>query len=142
MDFGEYEQFILKKFDSWTLFLHRAQYPYLGRSYAWSNRDEANIVENMNSSEREELFNLVLPEWGNAVNKLSPYDRTNLSCFGNTPPHLHWHLIPRSNNPRIWNGLTFDDPNPRGNYVPHPKRKFSLDLLLEIKEEMISALKG
>ena len=133
---GDYDKFKIKIYNNWDLYLHEQQYPYIGRYYAWAQRDDAAKVTDMTARERDELFDVVIPAWNNAVAKLFKHDWPNVACLGNTAPHLHWHLIPRYNSPRIINGIEFTDPNPTGNYAPYPKKTLPLELILEIKKDM------
>jgi len=135
-----YERFKIKVYDNWGLFLHINQYPYIGRCYAACNREEANHLSDMLKVEREEMFDLVVPEWESAVKELYRHDRTNIASLGNTWNHLHWHLIPRYNSPRDVHGVLFEDPNPKGNYAPYPKKKLAEETLMEIVEDFKSRL--
>src|SRR3989344_6980266 len=128
----EYEQFRIKRYDNWGLFLHTAQFPYLGRCYAWALREEAERVTDMNLLERNELFDIVIPEWDKAVKKLFNHDWSNVVLLGNNSPHIHWHLIPRFNSPRKINNIEFIDQNPKGNYAPYLKKELPLEMLLKI----------
>jgi len=136
----DYEQFKIKGYDNWDLYLHISQFPYIGRCYAWAKRDSAFNVMDMSAGERNELFNLVMPEWSSAIKQLFSHDTANLACLCNEAKHLHWHLIPRYNSPRIFYGVEFVDPNPKGNYSTYPKRKIQEDILLKIKEDITSKL--
>ena len=130
----DYDQFRIKRFDCWDLYLHVNQYPYVGRCYAWAIRPEADKISDMNVVERDELFSLIIPSWEKAVQQLYSPDRTNLAILGNETPHLHAHIIPRYSTPRNYYEIEFVDPNPKGNYVPYEKKKIDLNLLLLIKE--------
>lgn len=130
----DYEQFKIKIYNSWDLYLHASQFPYVGRCYAWAKRENSKKVLDMTKEDRDELFDVVIPQWENAVNVNFSPDWTNISSLGNTTPHLHWHLIPRYHSPREVKGIQFVDPNPIGNYAPYPKMEISLDILLEIKQ--------
>lgn len=132
----DYEQFKIKRFDNWDLYLHVQQFPYLGRAYAWARRDGVNEVSQMNSDERDELFDVVIPSWENSMKLFHDKFRTNLAIFGNTSPHLHAHLIPRFETPRQYRGIDFIDSNPTGNYAPYPKKELPLEMLLSIKEQI------
>jgi diadenosine tetraphosphate (Ap4A) HIT family hydrolase len=132
----DYEEFKIKAYDSWDLFLHMNQYPYIGRCYAWARRENAGKVNEMNPDEREELFGLVIPEWDNAVSELFGEHWPNVACFGNEAPHLHWHLIPRYSSSIVRYGVEFRDPNPGGNYSPYPKRRIEKRVLIQIKEDI------
>src|SRR3989344_4410977 len=133
---SDYEQFKIKEYDFWGLFLHVNQYPYLGRCYAWAKREDADYITGIKSGELIELFGDILPAWNKAVYELFQHDRPNLAILGNEVPHLHAHLIPRYNSPREFEGITFTDPNPTGNYSPYPKQKLSLEVLLRIRDSI------
>ncbi len=130
----DYDQFKIKEYNNWDLFLHINQFPYLGRCYAWARREDADKITEINSGELVELFETIIPAWDRAVYRLFQHDRPNVAILGNEAPHLHAHLIPRYNAPRFYFGIDFVDPNPKGNYAPYPKRKIELDILLIIKE--------
>ena len=76
-----YEKFLIKRYRHWGLYLHAAQFPYVGRCYASANRQNADVVTDMSADEREELFELVVPEWKNGVHRAFPMDRENLAIF-------------------------------------------------------------
>ena len=131
-----YEQFKIKRFDLWDLYLHVNQFPYLGRCYAAAIREDADLITDMLPAESQELFFLVIPSWHKTLQKLFGESRPNIAILGNDWPHLHAHLIPRFRNPKSFYGIEFIDPNPKGNYSPYPKREISLDVLLRIKEDI------
>src|SRR3989338_6001240 len=128
-----FEQFKIKTYDLWDLFLHEQQFPYLGRCYAWARREDAQKVTDMSPRETSELFEKVIPAWNTAIEKLFQHDWPNVSCLGNTSPHLHWHLIRRYHSPRVFRNISFVDPNPTGNYAPYPKQELDVEILQEIK---------
>lgn len=132
----KFEDFKIRTFEFWDLYLHKNQFPYLGRCYAWAKRPEARKVSDMNPAETKELFEVVLPAWEKALKIVSNPDWTNAACLGNTSPHLHWHFIPRYNSPRQFDGFEFIDPNPKGNYAPYPKKELPTGLLMHIKTEL------
>ncbi|VVB78439.1 Uncharacterised protein [uncultured archaeon] len=132
----EYNKLKIKVFDNWDLFLHENQYPFLGRSYAWARREDARTALDMSRSERDELFEEVIPKWESAIKKLFSNDLSNICSLGNTTTHLHWHLIPRYNNPRSFFGIDFADPNPKGNYSPYPKKDLDESLLFDIRDRI------
>ncbi len=132
----DYDQFKIKEYDFWDLFLHQNQYPYLGRCYAWAKREDADQITVIKSGELVELFGDIIPAWNRAVCQSFQHDWPNLVILGNETPHLHAHLIPRYNTPREFQGITFIDPNPTGNYAPYPKQKLELDILLHIRDSI------
>jgi len=134
----DYDQFKIKRYDLWDLQLHTEQYPYIGRCIAWAHRLEADLVTDMNASERDELFDLVVPDWKRAVTELYGPMRPNLSILGNEVAHLHAHLVPRFEIVKLFYGMEFVDPHPRANYSPYPKNELGLEILLRIKEDICS----
>ena len=132
----EFSQFSIKKFEHWELFLHKNQYPYIGRCYAWALREDAQKITDITREESQELLELIIPRWDKAIQELYQHTWPNVAILGNDAPHLHAHLIPRYNQPVIVHGVTFTDPNPKGNYSPYPKQELSLDFLLRIKDEI------
>ncbi|MBI2665981.1 HIT domain-containing protein [Candidatus Woesearchaeota archaeon] len=137
----DFSQFLLKTYLHWELYLHKNQFPYIGRCYAWARRAEADKISDMTVAEMEELFISVIPHWEHAVQQLYQPSRTNLAILGNETPHLHAHLIPRYIVQKNFYGIAFQDPNPYGNYAPYPKKELSLEVLLKIKQEIQQKLK-
>ena len=132
----DYEQFKIKRFDLWDLYLHKNQFPYIGRCYASAIRADADLVTDMATKEAEELFSLVIPSWYKAILKLFGKSHPNVAILGNEWPHLHAHLIPRFQDTKHFYEIDFIDPNPKGNYSPYPKKEISLDIILKIKKDM------
>lgn len=130
------EQFKLKTYNFWDLFLHEHQYPYLGRCYAWAKRDGADLVSDIDPMEMWELFQTIVPKWDFAVYKLFNRSRPNVAILGNETPHLYAHLIPRYRTPCNYDGTIFVDPDPNGDYAPYPRIDLPLDTLLNIRDIM------
>ncbi len=121
--------------------MHPNQHPYIGRCYASAIRPEADIITDMNDIERKELFDLIIPEWIVALDRLfgMPF-RPNFCVLGNEWAHLHTHLIPRYVRSVLYQGMCFCDPNPRKNYAPYQSQKIPLELLNCIKSEFTDIL--
>ena len=136
----KYEQFKIKEYGQWDLFLHINQFPYIGRCYAWAKREDADLVTDMNPEETEELFQTIIPSWNRTVKNLFQSDRPNIAILGNEANHLHAHLIPRYNSVCEHYSIKFEDPNPKGNYAPYPKRKLDQTILFEIRDEIKSKI--
>ena len=136
----DYEQFKIKTYSLWDLFLHKHQFPYIGRCYASAKRPEAKTIRDMKIEERNELFDLIIPEWEIAIKILFTPTRINMASLGNTHNHLRWHLIPRYREPKELFGITFTDTDPSRNYSPYPKKDIPLETLLYIKEAIKAKL--
>lgn len=132
----DYEQFKIKQFDLWDLYLHKNQFPYLGRCYALTIRENADSITDITKEEAEELFSLIIPSWQRSVSELYGKSHPNVAFMGNDWHHLHAHLIPRFQYAKHIYGIDFIDPNPKGNYSPYPKKEILLEILLKIKEDI------
>jgi diadenosine tetraphosphate (Ap4A) HIT family hydrolase len=136
----EFAQFKIAAYGYWELFLHKQQFPYVGRCYAAAIRPSAESILDMHPWEAEELIGKVVPAWNKAVKTLFNHDWPNVAILGNDWRHLHAHLIPRYFTPRTAHGIEFVDPRPKGNYAPYDKKEIPLETLLAIKEEIRSKL--
>ena len=137
----DYFRFKIKVYTYWDLFLHENQFPYIGRCYAWVRKENVTNLEEMSKSEMFALFDVIIPEYSEAIRKLFPFDKLNLAIFGNEAPHLHAHFIPRRNNPIKVYDIEFTDPNPNGNYSPY-NREFEIpdQTLMQIKIDITKYL--
>ena len=132
----DFEQFKIQRFGHWDLYLHKNQFPYIGRCYASAIRPDADVVTDISAEEAVELARIVIPSWHTSVAALFGASRPNVAILGNEWQHLHAHLIPRFEGTKKFYGIDFIDPNPTGNYAPYPKKEISLDVLLRIKEDI------
>ena len=64
-----YEQFKVKVYSLWDLFLHERQFPYLGRCYAWAKRKNAQKFTDMTLEEVGELMTIVRA-WDRTIREL------------------------------------------------------------------------
>ncbi|PIN69128.1 hypothetical protein COV93_06790 [Candidatus Woesearchaeota archaeon CG11_big_fil_rev_8_21_14_0_20_43_8] len=131
-----YEHLLIKDYEKWGLYIHKEQYPYLGRCVAWAKRPDAERIIDMDPVERDELFGLIIPAWDSAIKRLYNHDWPNVACLGNTVRHLHWHLIPRYHSVRNFHGIDFIDPRPDANYAPYEKKDLGHDIIIGIKDEI------
>ena len=131
-----FDKFKIKTYSLWDLYLHKNQFPYVGRCYAAAKRENAAKITDMTPEEGAELFNIIIPEWDKSISALFQHDWPNVAILGNDWPHLHAHLIPRYSTPRTVQGIEFVDPNPKGNYSPYPKKELPLELLLQIRDSI------
>lgn len=136
LEIFNYEQLKIETFPSWTLYLHKEQYPYLGRCYAAAIRPEAEHIAQITGPEASELNCYITPLWYQTVQKLYQADWPNLAILGNEWRHLHAHLIPRYFSPRNFYGYEFIDPQPNKNYAPYPKKELPLELLFKIRDDI------
>ena len=138
----DFEEWSIKEYKHWKLFLDQNQYPYLGKCYAWAKRANADLVTDMNQEEREELFETIIPAWKTAIENLYGTIRPNVAILGNLSPHLHAHLVPRCKIPRTIHGIEFIDPIPQGFLLPPVLNKeVPLEIIVKIRDEIKKELK-
>ena len=143
-----YERFKIRKYLHWTLYLHENQH-YLGRCYAWLNRDcredeRPHRLSELSEEERYELFHFILSPYEKALDQLFGPDHINYAWFGNEIDqhngHGHMHLIPRYEEPITFAGHEFCDEQWGENYAPYPKNKLPKKLVSLILEELLRKL--
>ncbi|MFZ4648724.1 MAG: hypothetical protein ACOYMB_03795 [Patescibacteria group bacterium] len=137
---NEFDYLKIYSFKQWDLFLHPNQYPYIGRCYAWAKRDEAKSLMDMNRTEREELFEVIIPLWNKVIHSIFQHNLSNFAIFANSASHLHAHLIPRYNKPVIFKGIKFVDSNPCGNYSPYIKKEIPINTFEEVKSSIVELI--
>lgn len=99
----------IKRYDNWDLQLFRDDQYYIGRTVAvFKGRHIVDLIDLL-PYEREELFEVLIPELQKSLSKIYDPDMYNYSSIGNDCPHLHLHIIPRYKEPRIFKGRKFED---------------------------------
>jgi diadenosine tetraphosphate (Ap4A) HIT family hydrolase len=140
-DAGEYEQFRIKNYEHFAVFLHKNQY-YLGRCYIYLHRSNILDLHDMLPAEQKEFFH-VGHDLKHALKRAFDPDKFNDASLGNEHEHLHIHIIPRYRSPRNFDGVKFTDENWGKNYVPYNKDfEVSLETLLKIKDRIGSELRS
>lgn len=155
----EYQGYVLKDYPFWTLFLHKKQWPYVGRCYAWWKDRKPGEGEGMPPGlipkpARGWLFDQIFWEVARACGALgyttSPYGERfllNMCCLMNEPVHnhhMHWHFIPRSAHSIVLEAIDLrcEDTEWGRNYAKPPLGEQELDepRLQHIRTRMIDAL--
>ena len=105
----KFEDESIKRYDYWDLQLFRDDQYYIGRTVAvFKSRHIVDVTE-LESEEREELFNTVIPELQESLDSLFEPDLYNYTSIGNDCRHLHFHIIPRYKKSKTFNGKQFED---------------------------------
>jgi diadenosine tetraphosphate (Ap4A) HIT family hydrolase len=133
----KFSETALKEYTDWEVQLFLNQY-HLGRSLIKLKRHAVDLTE-LKEDERKELFEKVLPELEDTLNKLFQPDLYNQATLGNDCRHLHIHVIPRYSSERTFNGQTFRDENWNEDYRPHPDTIDIPDATFEKMEEKIAS---
>lgn len=133
-----YEQFVIKKYKYWTLLVNEYQ-TYLGKAVAWLEREgDMQRLSSITKEEREEFWNVVLPEYENALEKSFKPDHMNYAWLGNWfhmhKGHGHMHLIPRYASPREFAGRTFVDEKWGSHYIPTNDQSLSIELAHAVRD--------
>ena len=137
---AQYEQFVLKKYQHFTLFLHDDQH-YLGRAYAWLVREGE--MQRFSQLTRGELIELAMiaKEYEKVLEILWHPDHMNYAWLGNFfhehKGHGHMHFIPRYKLSRSYAGITFTDGRWGRNYPGSPALKLEKGKLFAIRDAII-----
>lgn len=106
---NEFSQYRVEQYSNWDVQVFRDDQYYIGRlAVVLKGRHIENMV-NLTKEEREELFELVLPDINRGLNNLFSPDHYNYASLGNDCRHLHLHVIPRYKNPVTFDGTEFED---------------------------------
>lgn len=134
----DYSHLRLLEGEFWNLGLHPKQ-TYLGRSVVELDRELTDPLE-CTKAERDELWEVILPAFRAAIVEAFQPVRINYGHQANKRDQVHWHLIPRYENPntREFEGIVFTDVNIGHNYSPHsaPPSGFD-DVRLEALRDFI-----
>ena len=131
----DYNELVVKEYKYWTLKVHENQ-SYLGRCVIALNR-EGNLDPFLECAQEEqnELRSIVV-ELSEALKKLFHYDMMNYSNLRNVWHHCHWHIIPRYETSRTFEGMVFEDNQWGGNCYPTPKWKLDMEMLRKIRDAL------
>ena len=105
----EYEKFKIKEYKHWIVYLHDKYYAgYLGSMYIWAKREGDRDIIDMTKEEKEEFFNIGR-KVKKALKELFNPGRFNYAALQNVSHHLHVHVVPRYESPRMFAGREFVD---------------------------------
>lgn len=122
----------------WMLVLNTNQ-RFLGACF-WVLRRHLETVADLTTTEWMDLH----PQLARATQALtllfSP-DHFNYAFLQNQERHVHMHIYPRYAQPRVFTGLTFDDPDYPSHYsVPAPSRHLTAEQYDLIAQGLRTAL--
>lgn len=120
----------IKEYKYWDAMLHHNQC-YLGRSVVWCKRNNVEDFLDMNPEELKEFWE-ISKKLRDAIKKAFNSDLINYASFSNVTKHLHFHIIPRYNKKRIFEGFEFTDENFGNSPFPYDNN-FEIDKELKAK---------
>ncbi len=89
--------------------LNRDQF-FLGYTFVVTKKHVTELFH-LDKKARETVMEEV-NEVAAALYKLFQPDKINYELLGNMVPHMHWHLIPRFRNDRLWPRPVWTEPHP------------------------------
>ena len=139
-----YDQFCIKKYKYLTLTLEDRQ-RYLGQAVAWlESPGEMQRITSLTKEERDELFDVVLPQYEAAIAKLFQPDHMNYAWLGNDfklhKGHGHMHLVPRYAGPREFLEITFPDPRWGSHYSPYESLSQPIEIALAVRKAIADVI--
>lgn len=106
---NDFEKFSLESYEYWDLQLFRDDQYYIGRTVIVLQERHTEDLADLTVPEREELFDVVIPDVQSALEKTFQPDNYNYTSLGDDCSHLHIHVIPRYQHSVEFNGQTFTD---------------------------------
>ena len=106
---NKFEDFSLSTYEYWDLQLFRDDQYYLGRTIIVLRERHIEDITDLTVPEREELFDVIIPDLQSALTETFQPDNYNYTSLGDDCSHLHIHVIPRYQNAIEFNGRTFSD---------------------------------
>ncbi len=116
---------LVEEFDHWVILLRPAQ-PTLG-SLVLAAKGDATAFSDLPAPAFSELA-AATQAIEKALAALTTYERINYLMLMMVDPNVHFHVIPRYSEPRIWNEIAFPDEGWPG--VPNLKLVVNLDAKL------------
>lgn len=104
----DFEKLLIKDYKNWQVKLHHNQ-NYLGKCVLWFKGDEKDFID-LNEEEREEFFEIT-KKLKEVLKELFNPDLFNYLSLNNKTKHLHFHIMPRYKEKRIFNNKEFLDDN-------------------------------
>ena len=111
----------LAESEYWTLILNHNQ-RFLGACF-WALRHHIETITALTPAEWVDLHTQLISVT-QALNQHFQPDHFNYVFLQNQDRHVHMHIYPRYAQPRLFAGITFDDPDYPSHYtVPGPARR-------------------
>ncbi len=101
-----YPDTLIREFDHWVVLLRPAQ-PTLG-SLVLAAKSDATAFGDLPAAAHAELAPIT-QAIESALGRFVNYARINYLMLMMVDPHVHFHVIPRYDGTREWNGRTFPD---------------------------------
>ncbi len=130
-----YKHLLIKRYKYWRLELGCNQY-FLGKCLLILNRHEEDLM-NITLYEQKELFQ-ISKHVRDILKELFQPDKFNYSSLGNEENHVHWHVVPRYKQKRLFESTVFEDKIWGRNYAHYDK---SFSISREIENKIVLALK-
>lgn len=138
MEPDPFAHLLVKDYTYWAVYVYEWQ-NYLGRCIVWCKRDNALDITDATPEELTELLE-VLKELRSALTKAFGADWMNYAFLGNDTRHLHGHVIPRYQSPRMFAGTQFTDERWGKNYQTDRTFVVGDAVLQQIKETITKEL--
>jgi diadenosine tetraphosphate (Ap4A) HIT family hydrolase len=116
-----YPDTLIAEFEHWVVLVRPAQVT-LG-SLILASKSETTAYSELPAEAFAEQA-LVISAIESALHQFCKYERINYLMLMMVDPHVHFHVIPRYSEPRLWNGTTFVD----GGWPSMPELKLIVDL--------------
>ncbi len=132
-----YPDTLVREFDHWAVLLRPAQVT-LGSLVLAAKSDATAYSDLPAEAFAEQSLAVVAIERG--LRRLCDYERINYLMLMMVDPHVHFHVIPRYSEPRVWSGVDFADTGWPGPPQLNLSVKLSPEQLLSLISEIKAVL--
>jgi diadenosine tetraphosphate (Ap4A) HIT family hydrolase len=129
---------VLKKYKYWTVMIHPYQ-SFLGRCRIVFNSHLVDFLDT-DKKQKEELIRIMEQLKIRLVELFEP-DLFNYATLGNFERHLHVHMIPRYEKPRVFQGIEIHDEKWNDIHRPYRKLELPSGVMEELKRQIKDGLK-
>lgn len=141
-----YAQFAVKRYKHWILQVEEKQ-RYLGQAVVWLRREgDMQRLSSLSRTERNELWDKVLPEYEKALVSLWKPNHLNYAWLGNYfhlhKGHGHLHIMPRYKSSRRFAGTVFKDDRWGKNYVPYADNEKTIKVAHAVRAALANKIPG
>ena len=102
----EYKRTLIREYDYWVVLLRPAQITF--SSLVIACKEEAESISTISSFANSE-FQIVVKDVEQVLKRLFNYDKINYLALMMVDKHVHFHVLPRFSESRLFNGIEYFD---------------------------------
>lgn len=129
---------LIKEYNFWNVLI-RKNHTKLGACVVVTKRH----IERFSDTTEEEIieFGKIVKDLENALKKSFNYDKINWLMLMMKDPHVHFHVMPRYNEPRNFAGIEWKDEGGTNPLIQKLEQPIPQEILNQIRDEIKKHLK-